>query len=278
MTKESPVLATRLASVPNVGAPRRQRLSPAVRASLGRILTLGWPIIALLLLWELVAVLNGYTDLLLPRPLSVAAHIFNKPQTFAEPTLITLALAVPGTVLGLGVGSGLAILVWYSSILDGLITPTTSVLQAIPVVAMLPVIGRLVGYNEITIIVIVMLLSFFPTFVLVLGRLRQANGSSEDVFRVFGASRRSTLFRLLLPQAVPGLLAAIRMTAPFSIGAVILAQYLLSIGGLGQLITDSIVRSDTVTVWAIACITSVVSIIVFALTKRLEDHVSVRFK
>jgi ABC-type nitrate/sulfonate/bicarbonate transport system permease component len=244
----------------------------------GRVLTRGWPIIVLLLAWDLVAVVNGYTDLLLPRPLSVASYVFNNVAKFAEPTLTTVALAVPGTVLGLTVGCILAILVWYSSVLDGLITPTTSILQAVPVVAMLPVIGRLVGYNEFTIIVIVMLLTFFPTFVLVLGRLRQANGSSEDVFRVFGASRWTTLLRLLLPQAVPGLLAAIRMTAPFSIGAVILAQYLLSIGGLGQLITDSIVRSDTVTVWAIACITSIVSIIVFALTKRLEDRVALRFK
>lgn len=243
-----------------------------------RILTLGWPILALLVIWELVADLNGYTELLLPRPFGVASYVFNNLAKFAEPTLVTVALAVPGTLLGLTVGCILAILVWYSSILDGLITPTTSVLQAVPVVAMLPVIGRLVGYNEITVIVIVMLLSFFPTFVLVLGRLRQVNGSSEDVFRALGASRWNTLLRLLIPQAVPGLLAAVRMTAPFSIGAVILAQYLLSIGGLGQLITDSIVRSDTVTVWAIACITSIVSIIVFALTKRLEDRVAVHFK
>ncbi|MBB3158884.1 NitT/TauT family transport system permease protein [Microbacterium proteolyticum] len=242
-----------------------------------RIASLVWPVVVILVAWELVVAVNGYTDLLLPRPGVVAMEILLHLDKYAGPTLTTIALAVPGALLGLALGSGLAILVWYSSVLDGLITPTTNVLQAIPVVAMLPVIGRLVGYNEITIIVVVMLLSFFPTFVLVLGRLRQPNGSTEDVFRVFGADRRTTLVRLLLPQAVPGLMAAIRMTAPFSIGAVILAQYLLAIGGLGQLITDSVVRSDTVAVWAIACITTFVAILVFALTKMLEDRVSTRF-
>jgi ABC-type nitrate/sulfonate/bicarbonate transport system permease component len=242
-----------------------------------RAVSIAWPIVVILVAWELVVVVNGYTDLLLPRPGVVIAEIAGHLDKYAEPTLTTIALAIPGTVLGLALGTGLAILVWYSSVLDGLITPTTNVLQAIPVVAMLPVIGRLVGYNELTIIVVVMLLSFFPTFVLVLGRLRQPNGSAEDVFRVHGADRRTTLRRLLLPQAVPGLLAAIRMTAPFSIGAVILAQYLLAIGGLGQLITDSVVRSDTVAVWAIACITTLVAILVFALTKLLEDRVSARY-
>lgn len=250
------------------------RSVPAVR----RIVSIGWPILVILIAWELVVAVNGYTDLLLPRPGAVAAEIAGNLGKYAAPTLITVALAVPGTVLGLLLGGVLAILVWYSSVLDGLITPTTNVLQAIPVVAMLPVIGRLVGYNEFTIVVVVMLLSFFPAFVLVLGRLRQPSGSAEDVFRVFGADRRATLRRLLLPQAVPGILAAIRMTAPFSIGAVILAQYLLAIGGLGQLITDSVVRSDTVAVWAIACITTVVAIVVFALTKLLEDRVSARFR
>jgi len=242
-----------------------------------RIASIAWPVLVILLTWEFVVAVNGYTDLLLPRPGVVAMEIALHPEKYAGPTLTTIGLAVPGTVLGLGLGVGLAVLVWYSSVLDGLITPTTNVLQAIPVVAMLPVVGRLVGYNEATIIVVVMLLSFFPTFVLVLGRLRLPNGSTEDVFRVFGADRRATLRLLLLPQAVPGLLAAIRMTAPFSIGAVILAQYLMAVGGLGQLITDSVVRSDTVAVWAVACITTFVAILVFALTKLLEDRLSALF-
>lgn len=246
-------------------------------ALIRRIASTAWPALVILVAWELVVAVNGYTDLLLPRPGAVAMEIALHLDKYAGPTLTTIGLAVPGTILGLALGVGLAILVWYSSLLDGLITPTTNVLQAIPVIAMLPVIGRLVGYNEATVIVVVMLLSFFPTFVLVLGRLRRPSGSAEDVFRVFGADRRATLRRLLLPQAVPGLLAAIRMTVPFSIGAVILAQYLLAIGGLGQLITDSVVRSDTVAVWAVACITTLVAILVFALTKLLEDRVSTRF-
>ncbi|MCU1515650.1 MAG: hypothetical protein JWQ75_371 [Pseudarthrobacter sp.] len=251
-----------------------QLTGPGIRT----LLNVVWPLLAIVVLWELVILVNGYGEFVMPRPMAVAGHALGNWEKFLGPAVGTVLLSIPGTVLGLLLGSVLAVAVWSSSVLDGLISPTTAVLRSIPIIAMLPVIGRLVGYNDMTIIIIVMLLSFFPAFVLVLSRLKQPAGSSEDVFRVLGASRRTTLGRLLLPQALPGLLAAMRLTAPFGIGGVILGQFLLGTGGLGKLITDSMVRSDTLSVWVVACITTLVSIVVFALTKRAEETIAPKFQ
>jgi ABC-type nitrate/sulfonate/bicarbonate transport system permease component len=251
-----------------------QLMGPVIRT----LVNVAWPLLAVFILWELVVLVNGYSEFVMPRPLAVVGHALGHSEKFLRPAVGTALLSIPGTVLGLLLGSVLAIAVWSSSILDGLISPTTAVLRSIPVIAMLPVIGRLVGYNDMTIIIIVMLLSFFPAFVLVLSRLKQPAGSSEDVFRVLGASRLTTLGRLLLPQAIPGLLAAMRLTAPFGIGGVILGQFLLGTGGLGKLITDSMVRSDTLSVWVVACITTLVSILVFALTKWAEETIAPKFQ
>lgn len=252
----------------------RQWIGPGIR----KFVSVTWPLLVIVVLWELVVLINGYSDFVMPRPLAVLQHVLGNSDEFLGPTVDSVVLSIPGTILGLLLGTLLAIAVWYSSILDGLISPTTAVLRSIPIIAMLPVIGRLVGYNDLTIIIIVMLLSFFPAFVLVLSRLRQPAGSSEDVFKVFGATRLCTLRRLLLPQAIPGLLAAMRLTAPFGIGGVILGQFLLGTGGLGKLITDSMVRSDTLSVWAVACITTFVSILVFALAKWGEETIAPKFR
>jgi putative hydroxymethylpyrimidine transport system permease protein len=252
----------------------RQLVGSGIRS----LVALAWPFLAVYVLWELVVLVNGYSEFVMPRPLAVLGHAAGNSEKFLGPAVDTVLLSIPGIVLGLVLGSCLAIAVWSSSVLDGLISPTTAVLRSIPIIAMLPVIGRLVGYNDMTIIVIVMLLSFFPAFVLVLSRLKQPAGSCEDVFKVLGACRLTMLGRLLLPQAIPGLLAAMRLTAPFGIGGVILGQFLLGTGGLGKLITDSMVRSDTLSVWVVACLTTFLSIIIFAFTKWAEETIAPKFQ
>ena len=90
----------------------------------------------------------------------------------------------------------LAIAAWFSPIAAGLLNPLTVLFSSVPVVALIPVIARLLGYDTSTVLAIVVIITFFPSFVFASSGLGALPPGSEDLFHVLGASRFAVLLRL----------------------------------------------------------------------------------
>ena len=134
---------------------------------------------------------------------------------------ITLAVALFGLVMGMLVGTALAVAAWFSAIASGLLNPLTVLFSSVPVVALIPVIARLLGYDTSTVLAIVVIITFFPSFVFASSGLRQPPAGAEDLFRVLGASRLDLLLRLALPSAMPNLAIAFKLAAAHAILALL---------------------------------------------------------
>ena len=102
-------------------------------------------------------------------------------------------------------------------------------------VALIPILARLFGYDLKTVLAIVAIISFFPSFVFTSAGLRALPAGSADLFRANGASTWHRLALLALPAALPNWMLALRLASANSILAAMVAEFLMGTSGLGNL-------------------------------------------
>jgi NitT/TauT family transport system permease protein len=194
-----------------------------------------WGLVALLVLWEVWVRWNDLNAIVMPYPVSVLEDVLHNPTLYLRNTLQTFGLALAGLLVGLVVGTLLAILTWSSKTLSGLLTPLALIFASVPVVALIPVLARLFGYDVKTVIVIVTIISFFPSFVFTAAGLRMLPPGSADFFAVAGASTWRRLTLLAIPAAIPNWMLALRLAAANSMLAAMVAEFLMGVSGLGNM-------------------------------------------
>ncbi|MFT6763606.1 MAG: ABC-type nitrate/sulfonate/bicarbonate transport system permease component [Candidatus Aldehydirespiratoraceae bacterium] len=229
-----------------------------------------WGVIVIVGGWHTYITVLDINRMVMPSPSSVFVELTTNPGRYVEPSVSTLTVAIFGLVGGMTMGATFASLSWFARALNGLLTPVAVILRSVPIVAMVPVLARVFGYEQRTILLITIAISFFPTFVFVSSGLRSTPAGSDDLFAVLGA-RRITLFtRLAFPSAVPNALVAFRLSAADCILAALVAEFLMGTRGLGHVFQDTIGDLDMLTAWTAAIIATIFSVTLFLLTRRLE--------
>lgn len=247
------------------------------RNVVARFLLLNWGILLILVAWEGWVVANDFNPIVMPSPQGVAVDMVSNPGVYIENTSVTLFVALVGLAGGLAVGTGLAILTWFSPLMSGIVSPTAVLFSSVPVVSMIPIIARILGYNMATEIAIVAIITFFPSFVFTTAGLRDLPHGSQDLFSAFGASRWATLRRLALPAAVPNMAIALRLAAAHAILAATIAEFLMGTTGLGYLIAVTKQEFLTERAFGTSVIATAVSVAVFLATSILERRIRARF-
>ncbi|MBM9469577.1 ABC transporter permease [Nakamurella leprariae] len=254
-------------------AARRRNPLQVVGRILAAIVVRYWPIIAMLIAWPVWLWANGYSRAVAPGPLDVATDLVQHPDVYLLPVLWTALFAIGGLLLGMLVGIVLGVLVWMSPLVSGLLLPSALILRVVPVTAMIPILAALFGYGSGTVVVMVVILVFFPAFSLTVSGMSSVSQSSRDLFAVLGSGLAARVFRLHLPAAIPSIMLALRISAPVGILGVLLAEYLLSGVGLGDLLRTAGERLEYEREWAAALVATVLSVICFGLARTAERRV-----
>lgn len=230
-----------------------------------------WIFVAIVATWQSWIWLAGVPRIVAPAPLDVLTGALMNWRVLLTALGQTTLIALAGLVLGTAIGYGLALLSWVSVTIGGLILPGAMIAQSVPIVAMVPVIARVVGYDSKAVLAISVLISFFPTYVLVRAGFDHPPAGSNDLFTVYGATRSQRLFKLAVPSAMPTLLTAIRLSAANCVLATLVAEFLMGTQGLGYLIAFSAPRMDLQTGWAAATMAVILSVVMFTLISGLEE-------
>jgi NitT/TauT family transport system permease protein len=236
-----------------------------------------WTVLGLLVAWQLYSSLSGLNRIVVPGPVSVFADVVTNVGGYLPDLAWTLGMAAAGLAVGMVLGTALAVAVWSSRVVSGMMTPVALIMRSVPVVAMIPVLARVFGYGWTTVLVITSVVSFFPAFVLVGARLRDAPAATSDLMAVLGASRLTLLRRLLLPHAVPGMLVAFRLTASTAVLGAMLAEYLMGGRGLGTLFAQSVSFYQVDRAWGTALVATAVSVAAFVAARAVERWGVARF-
>lgn len=244
----------------------------------GRIASRWWAVILVLVAWHLWVTIAGYNRIVVPTPLEVASDLLRNPGAYAGDTARTLSMGIFGLVVGMALGYVIAVGTWVSPLLSGITGPLVLMLRSIPIVAVIPVIARVVGYGNNVVPVVTVLLAFFPAYVMTTSGLRAAPATSRDVFAALGADRWTTLRRLLVPASLPHLAVAFRLCASSTILAAMVAEFLVGTSGLGRLFSTARYRFETDRAFGAAVIATVASVLLFQFALRVERYVQRRYR
>ncbi len=218
-------------------------------------------------LWEGAVAGFGIDEFLLPKPSSIAAALRSEWPTLWEATVQTGIIAVSGLLIGIAVGALLALLVTRFGWLRDATTPLAAAINATPIVALAPIFNAWFGItsfrsNQAVVVTVV----FFPVFINTAKGLSQVDPDQLELLRSYAASRSTVVRKVQIPSAVPFFLTSLRLAAPLSVIAAIVAEYF---GGpqnrLGPVITQnaSFARYDNA--WAAIVMASVLGLALFVL-------------
>ena len=251
-----------------VPAPRRRRLG----------LRQVWPPVAFgvaaLLLWELVVKATGVPAFLLPAPTAIAAQVATSLPTILETAAVTGGNALVGLVAGFVVAVGIALLAARSRIVSELATPLVSAAAAIPIVALAPVFTTMFGSTtELPRRLVVAVVVVVPVFISTARGLRQVAPVHHDLMTALAATPGQLSRFVRLPGAVPYIMTGLRLAAPASVIAAIVAEYFGGLqNGLGSRITSAAANTAYARAWAFV-VASIVLGLLFYLAGLLAERI-----
>jgi NitT/TauT family transport system permease protein len=198
-------------------------------------------------IWQAVASFGGLPSFMLPSPEQVAAR-FGK--ALSDGMLLRhSAVTILEVLLGLTAGSLLATLLGYglakSRALERLLSPYLVASQAIPIVAIAPLLVIWFGPGMFSKVLICALIVFFPVLVNTVVGLRAVPANLRDLMRSLQASRLQILRHLEIPAALPVFLGGLRIGATLSVIGAVIGEFVGADSGLGFLINVSRGTYDT---------------------------------
>ncbi len=143
-----------------------------------------------------------------------------------------------GLFFAILIGFVLAVLMSQATTVEKALFPYLVTLQAIPILAIVPLIMFWWGSGQTSRVVVCIIISLFPIIVNTLFGLQSAEKDMHDLFTLHNASRFTRLKKLMFPAALPALFAGLRISAGLSVIGAIVGDFFFGKGevGLGQLI------------------------------------------
>ena len=228
-------------------------------------ITLGAALLPFILWWALVK-LAGVPAMIARTPLGVIDYLmFADAAPIARAKLgMALAQTLPITALGMLAGLSFAFLLAISSrMFPGFIRafmPIALVTQTMPLVALTPLLVLMLGRGYAVTLWITISVTFFPAFVLLVQGIQRVPQSVLDLPRAYGASAWTELRMVSIPAALPYLFAATRLTVPRALLGVMIAEWLATGTGLGNLLNQSRGYLDYGMIWTVAAVSVCLSV------------------
>ncbi len=198
-------------------------------------------------LWELGKLVTGTDDVKMPHIWSILAFLGSTTSQNENYSLFLLrnvwSTAKASLVgLGLGVVFGMAtgVLIARSKFFGQGLTPLVVMAQAVPIVAIAPALVLWLGTGWSTKAAIATYLTYFPLTIATTRGIQAVPAESRELFRTIGASKRTVLFGLEIPFALPLIFVGLETAAAFSVvGAIVAELPFGSNEGLGVVILSS---------------------------------------
>jgi NitT/TauT family transport system permease protein len=193
---------------------------------------------AFLGLWQLAASWRLIDPFITSQPTAIAQKLVE--LTNDGSLGYNVAITVFETLVGFGLGTvmGIAIagMLWWWDFLSDVADPYIVVLNATPKMALGPIFIIWLGATMTAVIALAVSISLFVTILSVYSAFRQADPEKLVVVSSFGASKWQQFSKVVFPQAVPTIIATLKVNIGLSLIGAIVGEFLAANAGLGYLI------------------------------------------
>lgn len=187
----------------------------------------------------------------------------------------TAQVALIGLAIAVVIGLGLAVIMSQSKLIERAIFPYMVIIQSMPILAIVPLIGFWFGYDTTARVVVCVLIAVFPILVNSLFGLLSAEQGMHDLFTLHNANRWVRLRKLMFPAALPAIFTGLRISAGLSVIGAIVGDFLFGQGpvGIGQVIKLYAARLRGEELLAAVLLACMFGVVVFAAFGWLSNRV-----
>jgi ABC-type nitrate/sulfonate/bicarbonate transport system permease component len=192
--------------------------------------------LALLLVWEVVV--RATAPAYVAKPTTVVLAI---PRVLADPafltaTTVTLSAVAEGLAIALIFGTIIGLLMGRSPMFERGFRHYVNGFYAMPMIVVLPLFSLWFGYSGATRLATIIFAAIFSIIINVADGARSVPREYLEVARSFRADRLGVLIGIVLPASMPYLLAGFRLAAGRALIGAVVAEFFVSVGGLGYYI------------------------------------------
>lgn len=235
-----------------------------------------WPplliAVTFLAAWQLLVVTQDIQPYLLPAPSLIGSNFFTDIDKMWETALYTGTTALLGLMFGTILGIVMALVAQRFVLVNNLITPLAAGLAAVPIIALTPVLNNMFSITSRTPRVLVtMIIVFFPILVNVTRGLIQVQAVQLELMRSMNARPRTVLRVLRIPNAIPFFFTGLKVAAPLSVIAALVAEYFGGPQeGLGSRIASSAANTAYGRAWAYVVAAIITGLVFYLIVVAVE--------
>jgi NitT/TauT family transport system permease protein len=177
----------------------------------------------------------------------------------------TATIAALGLAISIVLGVGTAVLMSQSAKVERAVFPYMVMLQATPILALVPLIGFWFGYSTSPRVTVCVIIALFPIIVNTLFGLQSAERGMHELFTLQHAGRITRLRKLMFPAGLPAIFAGLRISAGLSVIGAIVGDFFFGQGtpGLGQVLKRATSNNESELLFATVIVACALGVVVF---------------
>ncbi len=224
--------------------------------------------------WEASVVVFGIAPYILPAPTSIYAALVRGLGTgiYLEHIGVTLSETFLGFALGTALAFALGTAVALSRRMEYFLYPFIVMFQAMPKVALAPLIVVWFGLGQTSKVINAALIAFFPLMVNTIVGLRSADEDRVNLMRSLAASPAQIFWMLQLPNAMPYIFAGLEIAMIFALIGAIVAEFVGAERGLGMLIQSMNFNMDVAGQFSVLFILSLLGLFLNGMITTLRRY------
>lgn len=234
-----------------------------------------------LVAWELLVRFAAVKAYVLPAPSAIFAELVDRRQSYLVASWYTLRPMLLGFAAAVVFGVALALLIAFSRRMEQTVFPLLVFFQIVPKIAVAPLFIIWFGFGIFPKVLLVFLLSFFPVVVSAITAFRSVDPDIMDLARTTGAGRWRIFLKVQIPHALPTLFTGIKVAAALSATAAVVAEFVASDRGLGNMLLEANGNLNTTMAFGSIFVLTALGYALYALVELVEGiaipwHVSQR--
>jgi NitT/TauT family transport system permease protein len=227
-------------------------------------------VLAVLAVWEAGTRLLGVPAFLLPPPSAIGvSFVANAPLLLAHGWITTLEILL-GFALSIVVGIPLALAIFLWPVFSRSILPLLVSSQAMPKVAVAPLLLVWFGFGLLPKVLIAFLIAFFPIVINTVVGLASIEPEKIHLARSMGFGATATFFKIRLPNALPAIFGGLKISITLAVVGAVVGEFVGGDAGLGYLLLVANGSMDTSLLFAGIVALTILGVVLFLLVELAE--------
>jgi NitT/TauT family transport system permease protein len=238
-------------------------------------LTVAVSFLLLLAGWHLLVIVGNYPRFILPGPVDVWQQflVVARDGRLQRHTLITVSQVIPGLLIGCLIAMPLGYLLAKSPLAERLLSPYLIASQAIPIIAVAPLLTIWVQSTYWSRVLVAVIVVFFPILINIIAGLRSVPAELYELMHSLRATPWQIFRKLELPAALPIVLAGLKVGATLSVIGALVGEFVQPKSqGLGFLLISARYQFKTDLVFVVLVALAVIALTLYGLVVLLEKR------